>query len=114
MDKRIKLFGALAIAFLLLVTPASANIWLTITSTEVHVNYQDNWDAAVLTTNSHSMAWAQSVINCAKAHGTTPTRSQGDIATEIRWHARAYLLGERGSSNPADIGVTERDGAFWG
>lgn len=110
MDKRIKLFSALAIAFLLLVTPASAQISLSIVSTQVSVHYDDRYDAAALI--NQSWAWAQSVMYYARAHGTTPTRSQYSIAVEIALHAGDYIAFGPGAGNPADIGVTEGNWDF--
>lgn len=112
MDKRIKLFGVLAIAFLLLVTPASASIWMTITSTEVHVNYQNNWDAASLASTGGSYAAAYDVVKYAAAHHVKATRSLTSIATEIRCHAIDYLTYHDSSAQPADIGVTEGNWDF--
>lgn len=108
----IRIIAILFIAFFLLVAPASAKIWLSITSTEVQVNYENNWDAAILASTGGSYAAAYDVVKYAAAHNVKATRSLTSIATEIRLHALFYLGGERGASEPANIGVTEGNWDF--
>ena len=108
----VRIIAVLFLAFFLLVTPASARISMSIISTEVQVHYENNWDAAILASTGGSYAAAYDVVKYAAAHNVKATRSLTSIATEIRCHALFYLGGDRGSSQPANIGVTEGNWDF--